>query len=730
MSLKFNANIAAAILALMTTFLSEAAIADQEEFQLRREQQLRSHDFDVKHYRIALSLDEPTKSFDGETAVTFSSTINGLNGLTLDTESFTVHSVTHQGAPLTFAQEEGSLTITLDRALSLGEEATLAIGYSVTNIDVDSAKYGMGTNYDLGFNFKQESPTNPPIIFTLSFPEGARHWFPSFDHPSDWATHETIVSLREDYRVVANGALISDRIDRGTGRRTVHWSQTKPQPTYLYVMVAGNHSVLDDKHGDLPLHYWVYPGDEADARLSFGPTPGMIAFFEDLYGVRYPWVKYDQIVIPGIGGGAESTSATVISEWTVKSAAELEDETPDALIAHELAHQWWGDMIGYKDWEHMWLSESFATHAEYLYAMHDLGADEASLTLYQQKAAYLREARTKFIRPVVTNKWNRPNDMFDRHTYEKGGVVLNMFRELVGEEIFRKVLRTFLEKHAYSNATTTDFFDTVRQVTGDNYNWFFDQWLLKPGHPVLDVSHSWDSTENVLSMTIRQTQDRKLGTPVYRLPIRLGITTKTGQTIESFWLNKEQQTFTFEVSEEPLMVHFDEGDNLLKEWTFDKSTRELLYQLSHDKAMGRLWAVGELQERMEDPAVQSALVDSTGNDMFWAVRERAIQAIGTMQSDAITRALESRAHEDAHSHVRAAALMALGAYDDKRFAAFFLDRYEAEDSFLAKAAAVTALGRYEDPTLKSFFQEAIVASPPRGPLETAARAALDSLASP
>jgi aminopeptidase N len=372
--------------------------------------------------------------------------------------------------------------------------------------------------------------------------------------------------------------------------------------------------------------------------------------------------------------------------------------------------------------------------------MHDLGADEASLTLYQQKAAYLREARTKFIRPVVTNKWNRPNDMFDRHTYEKGGVVLNMFRELVGEEIFRKVLRTFLEKHAYSNATTTDFFDTVRQVTGDNYNWFFDQWLLRPGHPVLDVSHSWDSTENVLSMTIRQTQDRKLGTPVYRLPIRLGITTKTGQTIESFWLNKEQQTFTFEVSEEPLMVHFDEGDNLLKEWTFDKSTRELLYQLSHDKAMGRLWAVGELQERMEDPAVQSALVDSTGNDMFWAVRERAIQAIGTMQSDAITRALESRAHEDAHSHVRAAALMALGAYDDKRFAAFFLDRYEAEDSFLAKAeaedsflakaAAVTALGRYEDPTLKSFFQEAIVASPPRGPLETAARAALDSLASP
>jgi aminopeptidase N len=730
MSVTFNAKLVGACLALMTSFLFEAAIADQEEFQLRREQQLRPHDFDVKHYRIALSLDEPKKSFDGETAITFSSTINGLNDLTLDTESFTVHSVTHQGALLAFTQKEDSLEITLDRALASGEEATLVIGYSVTNIDVDSARFGMSADYNLGFNFNPGSPTNPPIIFTLSFPEGARHWFPSFDHPSDWATHETIVSLREDYRVVANGALISDTIDPETGRRSVHWSQTRPQPTYLYVMVAGNHSVLDDRHGDLPLHYRVYPGDEADARLSFSPTPGMIAFFEGLYGVKFPWVKYDQIVIPGIGGGAESTSATVISEWTVKSAAELKDETPDALIAHELAHQWWGDMIGYKDWEHMWLSESFATHAEYLYAIHDLSADEAALTLYQHKANYLREARTKFIRPVVTNKWNRPNDMFDRHTYEKGGVVLNMFRELVGEEIFGKVLRTFLEKHAYSNVTTTDFFDTVRQVTGEDYSWFFDQWLLRPGHPVLDVSHTWDNKQKVLSMTIRQTQDRKLGTPVYRLPIKLGITTKAGEMVESVWLDKELQTFTFDVAEKPLMIHFDEGDILLKEWTFNKSTEELLYQLSHDKAIGRMWAVGELQERMDDLAVRSALVDSSSNDMFWAVREKAIQAIGTMQSDAITRALETRAHEDAHSHVRAAALMALGAYDDKRFAAFFLERYAAEDSFLVKAAAVTALGRYEDPDLKSFFEEAIAASPPRGPLETAARAALDSLASP
>ena len=616
----------------MTPFLLETATADQETFQLRREQTLRLHDFDVKHYRIALSLDEPTKSFDGETAITISSTINGLDELTLDAESFTVHSVTHQGASLDFTHQDGRLEIALDRDLAPGEEATLTIGYGVTNIDVDSARFGMGEGYDLGFNFKPESPTNPPIIFTLNFPEGARHWFPSFDHPSDWATHETIIDVRKEYRVVANGALVSDTIDSETGRRTVQWSQTKPQPTYLYVMVAGNHSVLEDRHGDLPLHYRVYPGDEADARLSFSSTPGMIAFFESLYGVKFPWVKYDQIVIPGIGGGAESTSATVIAEWTVSNATELKDRSPDWLIAHELAHQWWGDMVGYEDWEHVWLSESFATHAEYLYASHDLGADEAALVLDEHKVDYLEEARTKFIRPIVTNKWNRPNEMFDRHTYEKGGVVLNMFRELVSEDVFGEVLQAFLEANAYGNATTTDFFETVQQVTGEDYSWFFDQWLLKPGHPVLDVSHTWDSQQKVLSVTIEQTQDRKLGTPVYRLPIKLGITTTAGKTIESIWLDRELKTFRFDVAEEPLMVRFDEGDVLLKEWTFSKSTAELLYQLSHDKAIGRMWAVGELQERMDDPAVQAALVEVGQHDAFWAVRDKAIQAIGAMES--------------------------------------------------------------------------------------------------
>jgi aminopeptidase N len=188
-------------------------------------------------------------------------------------------------------------------------------------------------------------------------------------------------------------------------------------------------------------------------------------------------------------------------------------------------------------------------------------------------------------------------------------------------------LNAFLETYAYSNATTTDFFDTVRKVTGEDYGWFFDQWLLRPGHPVLDISHAWDSRQKTLSITVKQIQDRKPGTPVYRLPVKIGITTEAGKTVENVWLDEKQQTFAFDVAEKPLMIRFDEGDILLKEWTFDKSTEELLYQLKHDQVIGRLWAVGELKGRIKDPVVRSALEEASGNDPFSPIREQAAAAI-------------------------------------------------------------------------------------------------------
>lgn len=594
---------------------AEAATADQQNYDKRQEQTLRAHDFDVKHYRISLSLDETTRSFDGETAITFSSTIDALHEITLDAKNFSVRHVENIGGyDLKYSHSDDSLTISLSQALAKNEETTITISYGATDLQ---------PNVNVGIDFRDKTDTNPQLISSLNWPNGARHWFPSFDHPSDWATHETIITVNEAFTVVANGAPVSDTASPATHQKIFHWSQSKPQPTYLYAFAAGPYSVVHDTYRALPLHYWVYPGDEDVAKSAFGATPQIIAYFEDLYGTKFPWVKYDQIIVPGIGGGAESTSATLMGKRIITYERKGEKGASDWLIAHELAHQWWGDMIGYKDWGHNWMAESFATHGEYLYTAHALGDDEGALYLNDYKETYLTQAKTKFIRPIVTHKWDIPNDMFDSHAYPKGAVVLNMFRELVGHETFGAILQSFLKKHAYSPVTTDNFFETVKNVAQKDYHWFFDQWLLKPGHPSLDVSYDWNADKKLVSMTIKQKQDTGKGIPIYRLPIKVGITTKAGKQVETVWLNKAQHTFTFDVAEKPLLVHFDEGDLLLKEWTFDKPVTELLYQLKHDSVMGRLWAVGELEKHKNVSGVLAALKETANNDPVKAVREKA-----------------------------------------------------------------------------------------------------------
>ena len=667
---------------------ADIALADQQAFDSRREQQLRSRDFDIEHYRIALTLDEETQSFDGETAISFSSSVDGFNTLTLDAESFKVSSVTDdKGKTLDFTQGGGALVISLDRALARNEAATLVIAYGATSI---------GTDKDVGLDFRGKTGTNPQLINSLNWPDGARYWLPSFDHPGDWATHETIVTVKEAYRVLANGSLVSNIADPSSGLRTVHWSQTRPQPTYLYSFAAGPYNVLADRHGDLPLHYWVYPGDEAVARQAFARTPELIAFFEDLYGIDFPWVKYDQIIVPGIDGGAESTSATLLGRRVIQYEREGDKGASDWLLAHEIAHQWWGNLIGYRDWTHAWLAESFATHGEYLFILDDLGADEGALYFLEYKNSYLKEAHDEFIRPVITHRWDKPNDMFDRHSYEKGGIVLNMFRDLVGADTFKEILNSFLTTHAYSNVTTDDFFETVRQVTGKDYGWFFDQWLLSPGHPALDVSYIWDKRRELLTMRVEQTQDASAGVPVFRLPIKVGITTRAGKRVESVWLTKKTDTFQFKVDEQPLMVRFDEGDVLLKEWTLKKPVSELLYQLDRDRVTGRIWAAGELQDHLGDSAVRSALSNSAVHDESWAVRQKAIQVLGTTQSEASRDLLKARVLQDGDIRVRVAAIEMLGEFQDPELKPFFLEAAEIPSPRDAvRRAALDVLSAHE-----------------------------------
>ena len=695
----------------MKLLLLAAALATQQvDIHSRPLREERGRDFDILHYRIELSLEEESRSLLGETTIRMVALGDQLTTCTLDAETFTVDRVLDRASrPLPFTHRDGRLTIELDPPVLHGEEIAVTVHYSGTNIDVDADRYGMSEGYDLGLDFKIETDENPQLINTLSFPEGARHWFPSYDHPNDRATQETIVTVRADYEVLSNGRLVS--VSEPTdGKRTWHWSQELPHPTYLFVLVAGPYVVLTDSAGDLPLHYWVYEKDVDDAMRSFERTPEIIAFFNEEYGYDFPWVKYDQITIPGIGGGAESTGATVLGASTIHNARAEQDFSSHGLVAHEAAHQWWGNLVSYRDWSETWLSESFATYGEYLYTRHAFGEDEAAVNLLGKKNAYLREAHERYMRPVVFKRWTYPNENFDRHTYQKGATILNMLRRILGDAPFRSAMTHFLTKHAFQPVDTHDLIDAIKEATGENIEWFFEQWIYRAGHPVLDVSYQWSKPAGRLSVRVRQTGD------VYRTPVQIGVHTPSRRYSETFWLESANATLELDVAEKPLLVRFDEGNYLLKEWTFEKSTEELVYQLQNDDVIGRMWAASELGDH---PAV----AETARRDRFWSVRRAAIEALGEKASVELLR----EAALDENSKVRAEAFRGLGETKNTELVPFIEERFRRDDSYVAQAEALRALGAIADPSSKTLLEEASGIDSPRDVVGRAARWALSEL---
>ena len=682
----------------------------------------RSREFDAIHYRIKLRFDEDQGMFWGETTITLRTLNDGFEKFSLDAEKFVVSAVKDQRArSLEFRQGNGRIAISLGQTYEFDDQLSVTLYYVAEDC-------GASTDFPLGLSFVEANEAHPRLIQALSFPNGARHWFPCYDHPNDKATIEVIATVREDYKALSNGRLISVTEDVRNKTKTFHWLQDRPHSTYLTMLAAGPYHVIEDSLGDLAISYWVYPQDVANARLSFCQTPEIIEFFTREFGYEYPWDKYDQITIPGIGGGAECTSATLLGQGVIHDERADKDFPSHKLIAHEAAHQWWGDLVTLRDWGHTWINESFGTYSDHLYIKHSLGADEGAVDLLGKKNAYLREAHNRYIRPIVFHRWDKPQQNFDSHTYPKGAAVINMMRWILGDKPFRKTISHFLHKHAYGSADTHDFMTAIKEMTGQNLDWFFEQWFFSPGHPVFDVSYRWDDTNNKLELKIAQTQDTSGRTPIFKTPVVIAVVTADGKKTEKVWLEEKVEKFAIGCDKAPLMVRFDEGNFLLKEWIFEKTTQELIYQSKHDDVIGRMWAASELGKIKEDTSAVAALLEMARNDPFWSVRKAAIEGLGTPQNEERTSVLKQKCF-DRNSRVRAAALQALGDSRQVELVAFFVERFKKESSYLAQAEALKSIGKCGDGSSAGFLQNAAKMTSPRNILKKAAEKALKQISS-
>jgi aminopeptidase N len=544
------------------------------------------------------------------------------------------------------------------------------------------------------------------MVSTDSWPNEAHHWIPLFDYPNDKVIHDLIITVPEGNKVLSNGRLVGVAEDEAARTTTWHWSQDRPHSTYLMMLAIGPFTVIEDSLGDLPINYWVYPEDAEDARWIFAKTPRMIAFYSNLFDYPYPWAKYDQVTTPNVGGGAEATSATILGQRVIHDRRAEQDFSWERIIAHEIAHQWWGDLITLREWSHTWLNESFGTYSDYLWTRAEKGEDEGAWDLLGKKNQYLREAHERYMRPIVFNRYERPHDNFDSHTYPKGACILHQLRYILGDEPFFRTLSAFLHEYAFQPVDTHDFMRTVKEVTGRNLDWFFEQFLFRPGHPVFEVTSDWDARAGEIRMTVAQVQDQDRGVPIYRTPVRIGIVTPSGKKVEEVWLTEERETFVFPSPEEPVLVRFDEGNWLLKEWSYEKAAEELLFQARNDDVIGREWAVRQLAESVADPVIADAIAHLISEDPFWAVRVAAVEALGTRGgSGALERFKEAAIDED--SRVRRVAIRVLGAIGNPTLIPFFKDRFQSDDSYLVQAETLRSIGRTGDRQQLPFLREAL-----------------------
>jgi aminopeptidase N len=699
---------------ILLSLFAAGLMAQSTDIYQRPERFERDRDYDALHYKLAFSFDESAKTVFGRAEVTLSSLRDSLDRIILDAVQFKVEDVQDEkGGPLLFEQGPGTLTVVLPKGLPYGGKAAFSIRYVLK----DPKR---------GLKFVPASPEHPAQINTYSWPEDARAWFPCFDSPNDKATSEVLATVRTGWNVLSNGRLVDVAEDKAAGTSTYHWLQDRPHPVYNVMMAAGPFDVVKDKLGDLPVDYWVYPRAVPDAPRSFHKTPAMIDFYGRVFNYPYPWAKYDQVCYAGYGGGMEATSSTMLGDDTIHDARADQDFSSDGLVAHELAHQWWGDLVTERYWTDVWLSESFATYAEYLWTCHDRGEDEGALNLEEKKEAYLREAKTRYIRPLVFNRFNEPWEVMDSHSYPKGAAVLHVLRAVVGDAPFFRALSLFLHRYEFKSADTHDLMEAFKDATGRNLDWFFDQWVFRPGHPVFEVSWTWDDAARKARVKIVQNQNAAKGVPIYRMPVRIGLFAASGKRVETIELTKKEEAFEFPCETKPFLVRFDDGNILFKEIAFPLSGEELLYQLGHDDIVGRMSAVAALTARAADPSVASALKGAASGDRFWAVRRAALEALAKAGEGNPAGLFKERA-VDSNSRVRASALRALGDRRDKSLIPFFRERFAKDDSYVAQAECLNALGKCGNRSVVPFLQKAAALASPRGMLKRAAEAALKSL---
>jgi aminopeptidase N len=701
---------------------------------------LRQHGFDLLHQRIELAFDMGRRLLTGVVTTRLVLTTGGADTVALDAGHLSIDdALDSRGKRLPFRFDSSRVVVRLPHRAPAGDTVQFTLRYH--------------TKPERGIYFVPRRR----IIWSQGEATETRNWVPTYDAANDKTTWEFLITADTGLQVLSNGRLADVRPAPDASHRIWHWVQEQAASTYLYSVVVGRLTVLHDQWRTVPVDYWVDPDTTAAAWRTFGETPSMIEIYSRVLGVNYPWAKYDQAVIPDFTyGGMENVSATTQTDLALHPADAEPDFGGRGLVAHELAHQWFGDLITAADWAHIWLNEGLTTYMESVHEEKSRGWDAAQLNWWQQQQQAMQADSTP--RPLVWGKYQGDDPIvlfFSGHVYPKGAQLAHQLRRLLGDSLFWAGMHRFLVDNAYKPVTTEDFAAAFERTTGRDLDWFFDQWAYGVGFPQVRVSRAWDVAGKVLTVTVEQTQPVDSLRPVFRFPVTIRVTTRDSIVRREIMVSKTKESFPLLLPGAPMAFRFDEGGWLLGTVITDQSPQELSDMARHDPEFAaRNWALQQIDGSSDSVATATrefvvlnerspwlrmvalqqlarhpysgaeALARSALRDPAGQVREAAIQLIAAVDSAGAGPLAEAMYRHDPSLRARIAGLQVYAAAGGAAALPLLAEAADSAGPNALRQAAAQSLGELRDPKAGEPLERMAMPNEPRSLRE----AALDALA--
>jgi len=652
---------------------------------------------DLLHTKLDISFNWELRHLLGEAQLTLRPYFYSTAKLLLDAKGFEIHQVAMvkkgEKIPLKYYYNGVQLEIELDTIYNRKQKYNIYINYTakpdelvVHNPDIDFNDKGI-----YFINADGTIPNKPRQIWTQGETEAASCWFPTIDSPNERCTQETHITVADNFVTLSNGDLVESKKNENKTRTDI-WKQTKPHAPYLFAVAVGEFAKVTDMWHNKAVEYYVEPEYEAHAEAIFGNTPEMLSFFSDLLDYEYPWQKYSQVAVRDFMSAAmENTTASFFFENVQKTERELLDENHEDVIAHELFHHWFGNLVTCESWSNLALNEAFATYGEYLWMAHKYGQEAADYHLNQDLKHYLSEAVTKQD-AIIRFYYDDTEHLFDRHSYQKGARVLHLLRNEIGDEAFFLGLQKYVRTYAFKDTEIHHLRLIFEDITGKDLNPFFNQWFLNSGHPVLSIDYQYDTLKHEIFVNVEQIQNQDV---IFHFPIEIDIYLNDS-TVQRKQVNISEQTHTFRFFAEkrPKLVNFDAKKVLLGEKIDHKNVQEYIYQYQFAPLfLDRYEAVVTLSSYQKNSIDAYQTLIAAFDDSFWFIRQTALQKIKFQDenlSPKIIEKLKEIALNDDNARVRNTALYRLQELEKTDLIATF-EKAVQDSSFVVSATALQSL---------------------------------------